>query len=209
MASIIFKSGSPPWRQGGRTVETFRSGLIKVTDTYLTTTDTAQSDLAGFAVGANITGVDQAHDGVKIYPEPQIRDNGDGFSTISVTGYGRTRAASGFTVEPRLTPGTLEQVTTNTDPVTFMKTLVSTSQIPCTKTDFVCRYVLADGEAFLFSEFSMLKSRFVAYDSEGTEMGFKTLAQTVNQPESSYFGSFTEITAVVVYTPTQEINTRV
>jgi hypothetical protein len=189
-------------------VETFRSGLIKTTDTYKTPITDIDASLATFAVGSLITGVSQAHDGVKIYPEPQWKDDGDGFATISVTGYGRTRAATGFTVEPRLTPGLLEEITTNTEPGTFIETLVATREIQCTKTDFVCRYVLAYGEAFLFGAFSTLESQFIAYSKTGGQLEYSRLAKTVSQPETNYFGSFTEVTAVVVYKPTLRINTK-
>ena len=189
-------------------METFRSGLIKTTDTYKTPIAEIDASLATFAVGGAITGVSQAYDGVKIYPEPQWKDDGDGFATISVTGYGRTRAATGFTVEPRLTPGLLEEITTNINPDTEVGTLVTTRQIPCTKTDFVCRYVLADGDEFLLDEFSTLRSRFIAYDREGGKLDHSSLAQAVSQPETNYFGSFTEVTVVVVYQPTLEITTR-
>jgi hypothetical protein len=209
MAAIVYKSGSPPiWRQGGRTVETFRSGLIKTTDTYKTPIADIDESLATFAVGSAITGVSQAYDGVKIYPEPQWKDDGDGFATISVTGYGRTRPASGFTTEPRLTPGLLEEITTSLDPDPSGAPLVTTRQIQCTKTDFVCRYVLADGEEFLYGEFSTLRSRFIAYDREGEKLAYSRLTQAVSQPETNYFGSFTEVAAVVVYQPTGVITTR-
>ena len=200
MASIIFKSGSPPWRQGGRTVETFRSGLIKVTDTYLTTTDTAQSDLAGFAVGADITGVNQAHDGVKIYPEPQIRDNGDGFSTISVTGYGRMRTSS--TSEPRLVEAVGYEIELDSEGA-----LTSERTIPLTKTQFACRYVIADGEDQII-EFSDIEGRIKFYGSGGDAFpvirsGWNlSLAKTYSFSESTYFGSFTEVVTVVNFTPT-------
>ena len=207
MSATVYKTGST-WRQGGRTVETFRSGLIKTTDTYKTPIADIDASLATFTVGSAITGVSQAHDGVKIYPEPQWKDDGDGFATISVTGYGRTRAATGFTVEPRLTPGLLEEITTNTEPGTFIETLVTTREIQCTKTDFVCRYVLADGEAFLFGAFSTLGSQFIAYSKTGGQLEYSRLAKTVSQPETNYFGSFTEVTAVVVYKPTLEISTK-
>lgn len=193
---------------GGRTVEAFRSGLIKTTDTYKTPIEDIDASLATFAAGSSITGVSQAYDGVKSYPEPQWRDDGDGFATISVTGYGRTRPATGFTVEPRLTPGLLEEITTNIDPDSSVVSLVSTRQIQCTKTDFVCRYILADGDEFLFDAFSTLSSRFIAYDRAGGRLGYTRLAQAVSQPETNYFGSFTEVTAVVVYQPTLEITTR-
>lgn len=209
MAATVYKTGpSTTWRQGGRTVETFRSGLIKTTDTYKTPIEDIDASLATFAVGSVITGVSQAYDEAKIYPEPQWKDDGDGFATISVTGYGRTRAASGFTVEPRLTPGSLDEITTNTDPITFATGLATTRQIPCTKTDFVCRYVLADGEEFLFNEFSTLESQFIAYSKTGGRLDYNRLAKTVSQPETNYFGSYTEVTAVVVYKPTLEINTK-
>jgi len=193
---------------GGRTVETFRSGLIKTTDTYKTQIADIDASLATFAVGSSIAGVSQAYDGVKIYPEPQWRDDGDGLATISVTGYGRTRPATGFTVEPRLTPGLLEEITTSLDPDTFVTQLVATRQIQCTKTDFVCRYILADGDEFLFDAFSTLSSRFIAYDREGGKLAYSRLTQAVSQPETNYFGSFTEVTAVVVYQPTLVITTR-
>jgi hypothetical protein len=199
MSTIVFKTEGAPWRQGGRTVETFRSGLIKTTDTYKTPIAEIDSSLATFAVGDSIEGVTQAYDGIKIYPEPQWKDDGDGFATISVTGYGRTRAATGFTIEPRLTTGELFELTLEND------VLVSDRSVPCTKTDFVCKYVLSELEGFLFNEFESLESRFIAYDSNGAPLSYSTLAQTVTLSESAYFGSFTEVTAVIVYTPTLTI----
>ena len=196
MAAIVYKANGSPWRQGGRTTETFRSGLIKVTDTYKTPIADIVIGLAGFTVGTEITGVTQAYDTVKIYPEPQWKDDGDGFATISVTGYGRTRAARSFTIEPRLTTGFLNELTMDGEVLSSERT------VPITKTDFVCRYVLSDSEDSLFNEFASLRSRFIAYDSDGNSLAYDTLTITVELSESSYFGSFTEVTAVVVFQPT-------
>lgn len=204
MAAIVFKSGSPPWRQGGRTTETFRSGLIKVTDTYLTPTSTVQADLGGFAVGDAISGVTQAIDGVKIYPEPQIKDNGDGFSTISVTGYGRS--TTGFIVEPRLVEGTGYELTVDSD-----GNLTSEETIFVTMTAFVCRYTVMDGEDLLANGTKSLIDKFRMYDRDGNEMPLGqagksvTVATRLAFSDSTYYGSFTEASLVVSFTPTWTI----
>lgn len=199
----IYQSTPGPWKQGGRSVETFRSGLVKVTQDYLCKTETVTTDTPAVGSTMDSTGT-PAIDGIYVYPEPQTTDNGNGFSTIRVTGYGRTR--TGYIYEPKLEPGEA-YVVELTDGV-----LTSTVTEIYTKTAFVCRYTLKGGETPNLN-FTALRNQFKMYDSDGSlvnfnEQGASTeLAQTFAFQESNYFGTFQEWVTVVNYTPTRTTKT--
>lgn len=200
MAAIVYSNGSHPWRQGDRVVEVFRSGLVKVTDTYLTPTSSAQTDAEAFAIGTEITGVSQSVDTVKVYPEPQIKDSNNGFSTIVVTGYGRTRTTP--TSEPRLESAFGYEIVLDGD-----GNLVSDSTRTLTRTAFVCRYVIMDDEDPVL-DFSALESQVRLYDANGDSFPLNragwtlSLAKTYAFSDSTYYGNFTEVVMVIQYTPT-------
>ena len=200
MSAIVNTNGEQPWRQGGRTTETFRSGLIKVTDVYLTPTTSAQTDAAAFALGTVITGVTQSVDDVKVYPEPQIIDQGDGFSRIVVTGYGRLKTSP--TTEPRLEAAVGYEIVIDGD-----GNQTSENTLTLTRTAFVCRYIIMDDEDPTL-DFSALESQVRLYDSTGAvfpllRTGWSlTLAKTFAFSDSTYYGNFTEVVTVIQYTPT-------
>lgn len=200
MAAIVYTNGLQPWRQGDRVIETFRSGLVKVTDTYLTTTSTVQDDVKSFEIGTVIAGVDQSVDPVKIYPEPQIKVSNNGFSTISVTGYGRTRTTP--TIEPRLELSVGYEIVLDSE-----GNLISDSTRTLTQTAFVCRYVIMDDEDPVL-DFSALESQVRLYDENGDSFPLNragwtlSLAKSYGFSDSTYYGNFTEVTMVIQYTPT-------
>ena len=196
----IYQSTPGPWKQGGRTVENFRSGLIKVTQDYMCKTETAVADTpaVGSEMDSDGTG---SLDGVYVYPEPQRTDNGNGFTTIRVTGYGRLFDT--YIVEPRLVDGTFYDLTVTDGELTA--SIETTYQM----TSFVCRYVIATGGASLL-DFSTLKDQFKMYNGDGSVASpygggnsNTTLAQTFSLQDSNYFGDFTEFVTVVSYTPTR------
>lgn len=77
--------------QSGRTVDTFPSGLVRVSQTYLGRTANAAAHRATLAVGNNMPGGDSSPciDGLKIFPEVQERRREDGMTEFIVSAYGR------------------------------------------------------------------------------------------------------------------------
>jgi hypothetical protein len=197
----IYKSGSGNWRQAEKSVQTSRSGLIRVEQEYKTLTSTVATDAATFAIGNVLNVASPALDSLYIYPEPQWREEAGGFSTISVSAYGRTR--TGYTVEEQIKPGTGFQIdTTPGEPPTTAQTEVS-----LLKTYFVCRYVTATGEDSPITA-SELESRFKLYNTDGTDYpifrsGYsQVLVPSFAFSESVNFGYWTEWTVVITFRPT-------
>jgi len=99
MIPKIYARSSPPWENGGSTVDRFESGLIKVTQEYLCPTSQREEIASGFVVGDELKGIaSPASDGIYIYPSPQSSDLNNGFSKISVSAYGRALSYLAITV---------------------------------------------------------------------------------------------------------------
>ena len=75
----------------GRSVQTFPSGLVRVTQTFLGRTANAATHRSTLAVGNNMPGGDSSPciDGLKIFPEVQERRREDGMTEFIVSAYGR------------------------------------------------------------------------------------------------------------------------
>lgn len=91
MAATIYSREPAPWKVGGKTVETFPSGLVKVDQVYAVPTATATDYIETFEVGATIDLPSPATDGLYIYPQPSWEDQGNGFTHFNVQAYGRSR----------------------------------------------------------------------------------------------------------------------
>ena len=76
--------------QPDRSVATFDSGLIRVDQTFVGTTQNAETHRATLAVGNDFPGdTSPGIDGLFIFPSPQETRTGDGLTTFMVSGYGR------------------------------------------------------------------------------------------------------------------------
>ena len=198
MAAIVYKSGSPPWRQGGRTIETFRGGLLKVTDTYKTPTSDISASLATLPEGTALNEIYQSYDYDQawIYPAPQWQDNGDGFSTISVTAYGRTTAE-----------GVVEELMQLSELVTTTQqgdgTIVSTVTDTVLASVFTVKFTRRSGETSYLPDLSALEPR--AINTDGTYVPFLGSTRNISFSSVAYYGYFTEVTLTVGFSLTQTV----
>jgi len=96
MSYTVYNSQSPSSliSQAGKTVSAFPSGLIRVEQTFLTSSDTLFTSRPLVAVGNDAPGGDSSPsiDGLKIFPEAQERHREDGFTEFLVTSYGRVNS---------------------------------------------------------------------------------------------------------------------
>ena len=92
MPQIIYeKNAGELIPQGGRSVSTFPSGLVRVDQTFICSTPNVATHRANLKVGNDFPGSSEpAIDGLYIYPEVQENRRGDGFSELIASGYGRT-----------------------------------------------------------------------------------------------------------------------
>ena len=91
--TIYEKTPSGLYATGDRTVSTFPSGLVRVEQAFVCKTSAAATHRAALAVGTDMPGGSApAIDGLKIFPEPQEKQRGDGFTEFIVSAYGRVRA---------------------------------------------------------------------------------------------------------------------
>lgn len=92
--TIFSKSNAFPVAIGGsKTVKTFPSGLVLVTQEYAVPRGQEETYAAAFALGQPLAVDSPAIDGLYIHPEPEWRDSGDGFTRLTVSAYGRTTTA--------------------------------------------------------------------------------------------------------------------
>ena len=92
MPQIIYeKNAGELIPQGGRSVSTFPSGLVRVDQTFICSTPNIATHRASLKVKEDFPGGSEpAIDGLYIYPEVQENRRGDGFSELIASGYGRT-----------------------------------------------------------------------------------------------------------------------
>ena len=92
MPQIIYeKNAGELIPQGGRSVSTFPSGLIRVDQTFICSTPNVATHRADLKIKEDFPGGSEpAIDGLYIYPEVQENRRGDGFSELIASGYGRT-----------------------------------------------------------------------------------------------------------------------
>jgi hypothetical protein len=92
MPQIIYeKNAGELIPQGGRSVSTFPSGLVRVDQTFICSTPNVATHRANLKIKEDFPGgFEPAIDGLYIYPEVQENRRGDGFSELIASGYGRT-----------------------------------------------------------------------------------------------------------------------
>jgi hypothetical protein len=92
MPQIIYeKNAGELIPQGGRSVSTFPSGLVRVDQTFICSTPNVATHRADLKIKEDFPGGSEpAIDGLYIYPEVQENRRGDGFSELIASGYGRT-----------------------------------------------------------------------------------------------------------------------
>jgi hypothetical protein len=92
MPQIIYeKNAGELIPQGGRSVSTFPSGLVRVDQTFICSTPNVATHRANLKIKEDFPGGSEpAIDGLYIYPEVQENRRGDGFSELIASGYGRT-----------------------------------------------------------------------------------------------------------------------
>ena len=197
----IYTAGTGPWAQPEKSVQPYRSGLVRVEQAYTAPTSTIATAAATFPVGGLLDVTSPALDGLYIYPEPQWREQAGGFSEINVAAYGRTR--TDYTVEQQIKAGIGYQLDTIPgDPPTVTQT-----EVTLLKTYFVCRYVTAPGEANLINT-DALSYSFKLYNTDGTlyplyRSGYAlSLVASFEFSESINFGYWSEWTVIVTFTPT-------
>ena len=89
-ATIYEKESNGLYPTGQRSVSTFPSGLVRVDQTLVCRNTAAASHRSSLAVGTEMPGGSYpAMDGLKIFPEPQEKQRGDGFTEFIVSAYGR------------------------------------------------------------------------------------------------------------------------
>ena len=105
--TIYEKTPSGLYATGDRTVSTFPSGLVRVEQTFVCKTSAAATHRAALTVGTNMPGGSApAIDGLKIFPEPQEKQRGDGFTEFIVSAYGRKSINGTYSTFYELTPHT-------------------------------------------------------------------------------------------------------
>lgn len=91
MPTIYEQTAGSLIAQPDRSVATFDSGLIRVDQTFIGTTQNAETHRATLAVGNDFPGdTSPGIDGLFIFPAAQETRAGDGLTTFMVSGYGRS-----------------------------------------------------------------------------------------------------------------------
>jgi len=110
---------------GTKNVKTFPSGLVLVSQQYAVPKGLEANYAARFAVGKLLRISSPAVDGLYIFPEPEWRDSGDGFTRITVSAYGRSGLQP--KTETSYISGTYELYSAKTTDITIGGVVVSTT----------------------------------------------------------------------------------
>ena len=195
MAETIHVSGSGPWPSAEKSVQPFRSGLVKVEQKYTALTSAIASGAASFALDSALSVTSPAVDGLYVFPEPQWREMGGGFSEIQVTAYGRARLTN--TIEEQIGPMTVDLVSTDNSGETLV---ITTTEIAVLGTSYICRYVTRAGEDSPVDPADLI-SRFRIYNLDGTSREVNqyaySLTARIAATTAINFGIWTEWTQVV------------
>jgi len=115
MPQIIYeKNAGELIPQGGRSVSTFPSGLVRVDQTFICSTPNVATHRADLKIKEDFPGGSEpAIDGLYIYPEVQENRRGDGFSELIASGYGRT-ADTLQNIRKQVFTGTLQRTSVGT-----------------------------------------------------------------------------------------------
>lgn len=138
--TIYEKTPSGLYATGDRTVSTFPSGLIRVDQIFVCRTSAAATNRATLAVGADMPGDSYpATDGLKIFPEPQEKRRGDGFTEFIVSAYGRIHTNGITTVNKK--PNTVDGLRYVSDTITYIHTFTQENPVNygnyLSNTDFI------------------------------------------------------------------------
>ena len=146
----IYQSTPPPWATGTKRIQSFASGLIRVDQDYKVPTATAYTDGAALVRGAVLADTTSpAVDGLYIYPDPSWSDDGDGFTTIPVSAYGRTQTTAQAVI--------LEQEATSYSSYRFNVWKISGT---------IC---LSSNEALSLDDLNLSESLFVPFNISNTK----------------------------------------
>jgi len=115
MPQIIYeKNAGELIPQGGRSVSTFPSGLVRVDQTFICSTPNIATHRGNLKIKEDFPGGSEpAIDGLYIYPEVQENRRGDGFSELIASGYGRT-ADTLQNIRKQVFTGTLQRQSSGT-----------------------------------------------------------------------------------------------
>jgi hypothetical protein len=135
MPAIIYqKTPGGLFATGERTVSTFPSGLVRVDQTFICPTSDAATHRAALAVGNDMPGASApAISGLKIFPEPQERQRGDGFTEFIVSAYGNTNTTGIITKSKKI--GTILGLRYSSDSILVNHTF--TGEAPPVYPDFI------------------------------------------------------------------------
>jgi hypothetical protein len=101
MSNIVYKASDDWIPQGDRTLKTFASGLAMVQQTYIAPKSSA--DYSAFKEGDFYSNASPfVFPGAYIFPEPELREMGNGLVSCTVTAYGRTKSAINRRVSRRV-----------------------------------------------------------------------------------------------------------
>lgn len=92
MATIYQKTPGAIIAQPGRNVETFESGLVRLDQQFVCANADVATHRQSLAVGSAWPGSDEGPcmDGCFVFPQPRESQDGGGFTTFHVSGYGRS-----------------------------------------------------------------------------------------------------------------------
>jgi hypothetical protein len=158
MPQIIYeKNAGELIPQGGRSVSTFPSGLIRVDQTFICSTPNVATHRADLKIKEDFPGGSEpAIDGLYIYPEVQENRRGDGFSELIASGYGRTAV-------------TLQNIRKQVFTGTFQRTFVNGSLLYST-TLFYSRNIIngfiaiKDGDSLSVEDLGLDDQLFVPFN---------------------------------------------
>jgi hypothetical protein len=81
---------STPIEQGNKSISTYSSGLCLVQQSYVIRKVDEELYRGIYNSGSTLDVISPAIDGLYVFPDPQWRDQGNGFMEVSISAYGRS-----------------------------------------------------------------------------------------------------------------------
>lgn len=191
MAATILSNSSPPWKTGNRTVTTFPSGLVALSQEYVVPTADVEDYHDTFAIGSALAVSSPAIDGLYVFPNPSWQDNSNGLSSAQVTAYGRANETGRKT--KRVEVG---EVSVGLAPLTKQYDVISVEFVREVGSDDLPSVF---GEEFTLYDETTGAVEYYTVPGSGVRIKYYASAWTTRIVRSTNFGEFEEV--VVDFAP--------
>ena len=189
---------STPIEKGNKTISTYSSGLCIVQQAYSIRKIDEEVYRNEFASGSTLEVISPAVDGLYIFPDPQWRDQGNGFMEIAISAYGRSNTTGKTEISALLQSASLS---TNG--------IVTTTQV---LSNYLKIKVVTPSGVFPEINLNDLNDLITVRNVDGTQISYQGYTTTISvvlgisRYDITNFGFWDELTITIAPTSISIIN---